>query len=172
MNEFLNFVTYFSEGIVRNEPLLFLGRFLGATTDVGIGSERQHRHVPAMPDRNGSRCSHAASGRPHYATQYICLLHVQTHAHLHAAGHVYARDARGHSRTKGILGDRSAHPERTQAGYARIHPSSRGHQVRRGRPRALMYRGGSDHHGRWSSRSKHLRTATGLPADNRRRGRI
>jgi len=125
-----------------------------------------------MPDRNGSRCSHAASGRAHHAAQYFCMLHVQAHAHLHAAGPVYAGDARGHCRTEGILSDRAANPERTQAGRARIHPSARGHQVRSGRARALMYRGRPDHHRRRSSRSKHLWAATGLPADNWRRGRL
>ena len=172
MNEFLNFVTYFSEGIARNELLPFIGQALRRDIDVGIGFKRQHRRVPAMPDRNGSRCSHAASGRPHHATQYLCLLHLQTHAHLHAAGHVYAGDARGHCRTEGILSDRSTNPERTQARRARIHPSARGHQVRTGWTRALMYRGGPDHHRRRPSRSKHLWAATGLPPDDRRRGRL
>jgi len=42
--------------------------------------------VPSVSNRHGPRCCHATSGRAQYAAQYVCLLFVQAHTHIHATG--------------------------------------------------------------------------------------
>ena len=150
-------MTYFSELSLEMNPCPFWPGIKARQPMSGSDSKDKCR-VPAVPDRNGPCCGHTASGRPQHATQYFCLLHVQTYAHLHVARHVYTRDARGHRRTEAVVSDNpQTLNERRQD--TRVSTHRRGVIKFGPAGQKLMHGGGPDHNRRRPSRSKHL----GLP---------
>ena len=166
MNEFLNFVTYFSEGIVRNEPV----PFLDSLRRDNRCRDRIQKTTPPCVRSAGPKWSMLRSPRIRSSAPCNAILLSVTRANARALtccrAHLRPRCTQGHCRTEGILSGRSTNPERTQTRPAHTRTSAWGHQVWPGRARALMYRGGPDRHRRWSSCSKHLWAATGLSADN------
>src|SRR4249919_3763173 len=165
MNEFLNFVTYFSESIFEMNPVLF-GQVLRRDDRC---RDRIQKTTPQCARSAEPKWSTLRSRRIRSPATCNAILLSVTRANVRALTCCQVRlrrDAQGRCRTEGILSGRSTNTERTQTRPAHTRTSAWGHQVWPGRARALMYRGGPDRHRRWSSCSKHLWAATGLSADN------